>query len=219
MSRLCVYTAIAGGYEQLKPHPYVKDVDWIAFTDDPEPGPAARAGWSHRRMQPGDGHPRMRAKFYKVNSTSVLHDYDRTLWVDASVELTDGDWVAKQLHDHRGWTVLAHPERNCIYAEAVASLDMPKYADQDLLSQVAWYRMQGHPTRWGLWCGGIIARSPSPFVTSIERAWWHEIERWSYQDQLSLPYVFRNHQLHPGEIAGNLYDHPNFRVHFQPTAR
>ena len=96
---------------------------------------------------------------------------------------------------------------------------MPKYANEPLLHQIARYRDNGHPTNWGLWAGTIISRARNEFTASIEAAWWTEIARWGIQDQISLPYVLRRKNTHPGEIPGNLYSNPHFRCHFQPTAR
>ena len=214
----CVYTAVAGSYDPLREHPEIPGVDWIAFTDSTL-GAVVDAGWELRPILGNANSPRMLAKWYKVHPNECLPDYDRTVWVDASVELHTGDVIRQMLEasESTGLAMLAHPERDCIYEEAIASLDMPKYQDQPLLQQVAWYRRMGHPTHWGLWAGTIIGRDNRS--EALMRLWWREILNWSYQDQLSLPQVLRISGSRVETVGGDLYHSPSFQVHFQPEAR
>lgn len=218
----CVYTAIAGDYESLKQAPLVDDVDCIAFVDRPfDPEWPIAAGWELRPMEFHAPTHRMRAKFYKVFPTAVLPEYDRSVWTDASVEW-HGPWFIEQLlrQPSQDLLMLAHPERDCIYDEAVASLGMPKYDGEPLLDQVAMYWRARHPRHWGLWAGTVIKREHNDLVHDTMSDWWRHIQHWSIQDQLSLPFVLRHRGLRPTEVYNmNLYDNDSFKVHFQPEAR
>jgi hypothetical protein len=85
--------------------------------------------------------------------------------------------------------MLRHPERDCIYSEAQASLHMEKYRTQPIEAQVQNYRGEGYPSGNGLLACTVIARSADVDLKEIENKWWAENKLWTYQDQLSLPVV------------------------------
>ena len=83
----------------------------------------------------------------------------------------------------------AHPWRDCIYAEAEASVSLPKYDGQPVTEQAACYRRLGHPEHWGLWASGLIARQHTPEVKAHGAAWTRETDMWTLQCQISEPFV------------------------------
>ncbi len=218
-----VYTACAGAYEDLKPHPQIPGVDWIAFTDG-SPLEALAAGWEHRPLTalPHD-RPRMRAKWYKLHPEECGEHYARTLWVDASVTLLDAGLVKNAMElasrSSAGIALPRHPTRDCIYDEALACHEMPKYAGEPVLRQVWHYRNVGHPPHWGLWACGLIARHhASVTAAAINRAWWNENMWWSWQDQLSFPFVLRRLKAEPEDLPLNVYSTVALRWHWKPEA-
>jgi hypothetical protein len=217
MNSFAVYTAIAGGYDPLREHPYVPGVDWVAFSD--RVLDFARTDWDVLPMVWFvNAHPRTRAKWYKVRSCMDIGKYDRTLWIDGSIELHSDALIRAALERDEPMTLYQHPDRDCIYNEAHLAKNMPKYKDQDLEAQVRHYKSNGHPKQWGLWASGIIARQRCALTMRIEERWWEEILKWSYQDQLSLPYVFRELDFKPGTFDGNMWESPWFTAHTQPEA-
>jgi hypothetical protein len=71
----------------------------------------------------------------------------------------------------------------------------------DMLAQADAFRTEGHPERWGLWCGGlIVADTTNPTVAAVLADWWAECARWSTQSQVSLPVVCRRHGIRPDTI-------------------
>jgi Protein of unknown function (DUF616) len=217
MNKTCVYTAIAGGYDQLKPHPDVPGVDWICFTDDDT---LTSTEWDVRPLIRHLASPRLDAKLYKVlpsTPTMVPGGYTHSIWIDGSVTVLTPVFVSRVLeilHDH-SMAMFRHPERDCIYDEAVASLDYKKYEATDVLGQVAEYRRMGFPRHAGLWAGTIIGRNHRSGITLVMEDWWREICRWGIQDQLSLPFVLRRFGgFQPGAIPGNLYDNALVKVDF-----
>jgi hypothetical protein len=98
------------------------------------------------------------------------------------------------------WTVAPH--RHVIWIEAQASIGVEsqggKYDDQPILEQVDHYRAEGHPEHGGLYaCGTIAWDTDSELARDLGAAWLAECERWSIQDQLSLPVVCRRLGLVP----------------------
>jgi hypothetical protein len=94
----------------------------------------------------------------------------------------------------------AHMSRDCIYEEAEVSLSMKKYQGEPIAEQVASYYSDGHPEHWGLWGGMVIARKHTRKVKAFGRAWQQENDIWSFQDQISEPFVLRNFGMVPASF-------------------
>lgn len=208
--RVCVYTAVYGDYDELKPFPPQSVAsDFVCFSDAAMP---VTYGWRLIRSRRHAAlHPRMRAKFFKLMSHRVFPHgrlawrynpiraslalrphYDALVWVDASLKIKSPHFVAELVetigaHD---WAMFVHPDRDCIYDEADLSVLLTKYRGLPIREQVETYRQEGYPAKAGLFACGIIARrSSSPKLAAVNEAWWAENCRWTYQDQLSLPVV------------------------------
>ena len=228
--RICVYTAVYGGYDNLKRWPQqTVDVDLICFTDEARSD--SNNGWRIVRASPA-GHPRMRAKYFKILSHRVFPNgrlawrynrvqallrgrtrYDVLIWVDGSVQVRSHRFVEEFVGQigPSGWAMFRHPDRDCIYDELGASLPMEKYRDQPLDRQVVSYRAEGYPAHCGLMACGLIARHARDHRhRRINNAWWQENRRWSYQDQLSLPVVLWRMGYACEMVALNLWDNPWF---------
>ncbi len=200
MSRVCVYTAIYGDYDTLKPMPE-QDVacDYVCFTDNSALANPGR--WKINRVRrPADEHPRISARFFKTLHPRIFRRgrlrmfgprYDHTVWIDGSIRVKSASFVREFIRHigSSGWSMFVHPDRNCIYPEAALSMTMPKYFDQPIAAEIEAYRAEGYPSENGLIATGLIARSTSADLSAVEEMWWNQIMRWTYQDQLSLPVV------------------------------
>ena len=155
--------------------------------------------------------PRMAAKFWKMFPLGAGGDEkigDISIWIDASITVTDVHEmvrVCKAALGKRDVAFFKHPERDNIFDEAAVSITLPKYAGLPLIAQVESYAAEGLPRASGLWAGGVIVRRHNPKRVKFEADWWDECKKWSYQDQLSLPYVLWNRDLRPGVIPGSVY--------------
>jgi O-antigen biosynthesis protein len=209
--RVCVYTAIYGGYDKLKSVPeQTVDADYVCFTESREL--EATGPWTIvRNARRPELHPRMRAKFFKVLSHRVFPGgraslieapswrarrpfttYDAIVWVDGSIQITSPKFVERMIGGigESGWCMWKHPDRDCILDEVKASTPMRKYQGLPLEEQVASYTAEGFPAKAGLMaCTLIGRRARDRRLDPIHEAWWAENLRWSYQDQLSLPVV------------------------------
>lgn len=187
-----VYTAITNGFSQLAPHPHIPGVDWIAFLDGVEVAPAG--DWEIRLLDYPHS-PRLLAKGPKIVPQVFLPEYEHTIWIDGAYEVTDPGFVDQALAciNESDMALWRHPDRDCIYDEADASLALPKYQGVGIERQVAHYRKNGHPAHWGLWSCGAIARRHSPLQERLSKAWYAEVGfGWgSVQDQISFPFCLR----------------------------
>jgi Protein of unknown function (DUF616) len=224
-----VYTAIFGDYDTLKwPAPQNESCDFICFTDAKMP--SCRHGWKFIRVRRNESvHPRMQAKRFKLLSHrifpggrlawrydpfSMRRRVDLSIWIDASLHIKNSAFVSK-MRDALGeadWAMFAHPDRDCIYEEARVSATMAKYFGLPIMSQVEAYGSKV-PHHGGLFaCGVIVRREPAQEkIVRANKIWWNENLKWTYQDQLSLPYILRTSgDCHPRHIPGNLWSNEWF---------
>lgn len=224
---VCIYSAIFGDYDDIhEPARQNLDCDYILFTD--RPPDSDRSAWRVVTIDTGrlfPMHPRMVAKYFRtmghavfrmlscMNYNAGLHDYHHLIWVDGSVRITSPDFAAFMIGaiGRHGLAMLKHPTRRCIYEEASASAGLRKYRHQPVLEQAAHYRREGYPENNGLMATTVIARDMRRRdLDAAFEAWWEENLRWSYQDQISLPYVLWKHGLSYDAIDMKLSDNPYF---------
>ena len=177
-----VYTSIYGDYDNLKPQPDI-GVDYICFTDNPN----LKSDTWDVRYEPiyQHLHPRLRAKFHKL-----ICPFDTlSLFIDGSIEIIDPD-IFDELSNflHNGWATYIHPSgRDCIKSELLESLPMEKYQGLPLQEQVDYYFKQGMPEHFGLFACGVMLRDGK--FEDFGSKWMLENLAWTYQDQISLPYL------------------------------
>ena len=211
---VAIYTCITGKYDSLKNHVGIHGVDWICYTDDPD---LQLPGWEIVDLEPSDAPPRLKAKYPKLLAPQGdLDGYDYTIWIDGSTEVISPTFVDEALADlgPDGFALFSHPWRDCIYDEVKASRTVAfKYDHQPLEEQAEHYRSLGHPEHWGLWACGSMARARSGRLDAAMRDWMAEIERWSIQDQISLPFVMRTRDIRPQAWPYGQYRTPWLRFH------
>jgi hypothetical protein len=193
---LVVYTAVIGGYDELREPPAEPEgskVRFVAFTDRELP-PLSR--WQRHPVAAKllDGWRLNR--WHKTGSASLFPAAGSTLYLDGSIELTRpaSEFVRwMESHGEGDVYLFAHNYRDCVYAEAEECLRIHKGNPDQIRRQVTRYRELGHPFHAGLWQGGCILRRNTPRVAALDREWWGEIAAYSHRDQLSLPVVLRRH--------------------------
>jgi hypothetical protein len=208
-ARGVVYTAIFGGYDTLK-QPVAQDqpCEFVCFTD--EKGPASVGAWRMVRLESdAKVHPRMQAKWFKLQCHKVFPDgrlasryapfsirfkNDLSIWIDGSIRIKSPSFV-RDMRARLGaqdWAMFVHPDRDCIYDEASISAGLSKYDGLPIFAQVEAYKRMVAPHGGLFACGVIVRREPeSKLVTRANEMWWNENVKWTYQDQVSLPFVLR----------------------------
>ena len=204
---IAIYTAIFGNYDDLKPLPKMPGVDAFCFTDNPN---IEADGWKTIvwNFATPPTHPRMRAKWFRMYPNECLPEYRYTIWIDASFQVTDpffAGWMMKYLGDN-DLALFRHPDRNNIKDEVEASRVMHKYAGHDMSSQIAHYRNLGYQDECGLFATGVLVRDyGNQRMVELGNSWWVENNAWTYQDQLSLPFLLWQMGITPNIIPGNIY--------------
>lgn len=191
MNEIAIVTASCGGYDHIRPSKVCPDSDYLYFTDSPQtvPGPEWR-----KIMLPNMGHLdyRRQAKVVKLNPHAIpeLLDYKYVIWVDGDMEIRSNRFKDEILsYMTTGLVISPHFDgRDCAYGEA--SIRPQKYQKEPMDAQVAYYRKMGFPEGYGLYEGGISARDMrNKEVEQLGAFWLQQNLLWSYQDQVSLPYV------------------------------
>jgi hypothetical protein len=204
--KAAVVTSVYDAYDTVKPpmEQHGLDVEWVCVTDG---SVAVPAGW-RAVFEPSRGLSPMRAAKRAKLEPWRYTDAPASVWIDASYRVTSPYFVGEALgHAHEaGIAQFVHPWRDCLYAEADASMALPKYAGEPLAEQRVTYWADYHPEHWGLWAAGVIARWHTDKVRGMCAEWNDHIETWSFQDQVSQPYVLRKWGMRPASLPG---DHIN----------
>jgi hypothetical protein len=192
MNDVAVVTAVAGGYDGRRRDVFRDDVDYLFYADD-KSARLVREPWQRRALEGDATHPRRLAKGPKLNPHRFdeLLDYRYVVWVDGGIHIRSLAFVEEIVGfiGESGIVLSPHWDgRTCAYSEA--TIRPPKYASEPLDEQVAAYRRAGYPGNDGLYECGVMARDMSHGnVRELGQFWEGEVERFSYQDQVSLPFV------------------------------
>src|SRR5882757_7946479 len=198
--RVAIITAIYDDYDSLKPilQQQGADVDWVCVTDKPRD---ESLGW-RIVVEPRPGqHPNVAAKRPKMLPWEYT-DREHSIWMDGSF-LVRSERFAEEV-SALGCPIaqFKHPWRDCVYAEAEASLALGKYEGQPIAEQMEAYQSWGHPEHWGLWSTGLIAREHTAAVRLLGERWLRTCQEWSFQDQISQAVHLRLLGLRPAELPG-----------------
>lgn len=208
---MAVYTAIFGGYDTLLPQPDCPDVDYVCFTDSDDL--VAPPNWRIERRRPRYRHPRLSAKWFKMHPDKELPAHRYTIWIDGCLKITSDSFVEEAISalNGSGIALFRHPDRDNIVDEVAASVPMAKYAGLSLAAQVQHYQRCGFQLSSGLYaCALIVRDGATQQISDLNRMWMDENVRWTYQDQLSFPYVCWKLDLSPGVIPYNFWENPLF---------
>lgn len=219
--RVCVLTAIYGGYEQPAPLPrqWVRGatVEALMVTDRP----VEADGWRNVVRPLPHLSARFAAKVPRFRP-DLFTDADVAVWLDGSVEVRSPALVATLLAG-LGDAPLGcyrHSWLHTLTSEAREAAQLPRYRGESIEAQAARYVEQGHPDDWGMWTVGVMARRPAA-TAAFGSEWMAESAAWSCSDQTSFPVVARRHGLRPSDLPFPGWENDQFvlRPHGYPVGR
>lgn len=188
--RVAIYTAVVGGYDELKPPLFQpSECDFIAFSDVP----LKVKGWQVRPLNYLHHDPARAARFVKIHPHVYFSDHDYSIWIDGSVTVRgDLRQLVSSLAAGAFLGAFPHPAQDCIYEQgencAALMQDLPETIERHLDR----FRMEGVPEKAGLWSTSVLVRRHNnPACIDLMNAWWRELESGSRRDELSLPVVAR----------------------------
>lgn len=180
-----LYTSYFNNYDTLQPVSVPQGWRAMCFTDNPQPV----KGWEIIPTEPAH------KLFRKIKSCPhlFLPPHDLSVWIDAN--LSPRMPVNHIVNGKTGYWAMEHPQRRCIYQEAIRCKELRK-DDEDIIdAQMARYRAEKYPEKNGLVATGVLIRNGAGYE-SFGEDWFAEIERGSVRDQLSWNYVAHKHRLH-----------------------
>lgn len=152
-------------------------------------------GWTNVTEPRPHLHNNVAAKFAKMRP-DLYSDADYLIWVDAGCTF---DTLLVERLVGNPWIMFRHAVRKSIIAEAAESKTQPKYGPFDILRQAHHYVDSGYPDQ-NLFSTALIGRERSALNQAVGDAWLREIIRWTFQDQISFPYVAWQHGLEINEL-------------------
>ena len=210
--RVAIYTSIFGDYDRLKPQPQFAGVDYLCFTNTN----LKQAGWAIIPVETPQENPRTSSKRPKTSPHWFLESsFDYSIWIDGSITILAPDFVERCLSSIKQWGIacMTHPVGNCIFQEAAGCANMEKYRTQKVVEQAEHYRRLGYPQNNGLAACGIIARDmKNPKLREIGDHWMYENLVWTYQDQISFPFVLWKNQHWFDKLAFSYIDRSIFKL-------
>lgn len=208
--RVALISSVYGAYDPVRPVGDWGFDDAVLVTD----GPVQADGW-RVHVEPSKDAPRLAAKRAKMLPW-MFTDCDAAVWIDASIEITDGPGLRKAVEPllaQRDLWVWQHPEgRTDIRQEGPVCWDWPKYRDYPIRQQIAHYESEGLPVGWGLFACGVIAWRFTDAAKRFGNQWLDEQYRWSIQDQISLPFLLWREGFRFGTFPAHQYQNPWFRI-------
>jgi hypothetical protein len=199
--RVCAYTALIGGYEELTEQPVARrsHIDFVCLTDDPT---LESETWTVRLVEPLLPEDPVRSqRALKIRTHEVLPEYDISLYLDNSVLLrkTPEEVLADLLPDDAAFAAMAHSFRETIEDEFRAVVDQRLDRAERCAEQVRHYRARDpemlalRPLKGAL----LLRRHHDPQVVAAMDVWLAHVLRYSRRDQLSLRYALREAGVEP----------------------
>jgi hypothetical protein len=212
--KIAVISSIFGNYENIKDHLNVKNnnlVDWYCFNDSIK---EKNIGvWniinkpyhlinttdqvyknSYNNIINNNTRNMMYAKYYKIQThkIDILEKYDYYIWIDGSLYLRDNfvNNILNLINSNKNIDLInfKHSSRSNIKDETYFCKDWKKYKDQELENQHKNYINSGFPDNIGLFELTSFYRKNNKQTNNVFDNWWLQNQKFSYQDQLSLPY-------------------------------
>ncbi len=217
VSKLIVYSCITSGFDAAhrtllrgEALQQEEDVRYILFSDTLQPCSMSTGGmtwevqnirWSHSLC------PRRTARYHKCLPHVVLPPHQKSLWVDGNFAFKSinplVDIANVYLADGFNIATYRHRDRQCVYQEERACLRFRKDQAHILRKQLSSYQSEGYPTYNGLAETGCLVRHNNVTMQEFNDTWWSEIERHSFRDQISFPYVCWKLGVRYGHIEGD----------------
>ena len=190
MKKIAIYTAVIGGYDDIR-QPKVVDerFDYYLFTDHIETD--FIGVWRLMPIPYSNPDRKLVSGYVKTHPKELLPNYDATLWMDSSILIMD-DYIYKKIEEL--WrsdielSSVKHPLRDCVYEEAYAILNKKYETPQRIHDWCYRLYKEGYPTHNGLFETGILFRKKDLKIDALNIEWWNCLNNNVKRDQLALNY-------------------------------
>lgn len=193
-NRYVIYTSLTGKYDNLPFYDVLdQEFDYICFSND-FPDESIQGIWTIKNIPPISKDNVVLSRYSKILPHRILESFDYSLWMDSNLIVKKSkfyEYVKQRIKEDGLWYGIMHPERDCIYEEAIECIKKNKVGFFEIQKQINFYKNEGFPSNYGLFENNIMLRQHNaPAVQSINEKWWDLFKKYSHRDQLSLFYVF-----------------------------
>jgi hypothetical protein len=157
--------------------------------------------------------PIMEAKRYKI----LPHRFfgTDTIWIDGNINFKESpDYAMARFLKDADIAIFKHPFRETVWQEFEVLKQHQRFQipwlQNQLSKQVESYKKEGLPEDMPLWECNFILRRNNERVNRLMDAWWSEICRWQWRDQVSFPYVMWKYGK---DVKMRTIEEGNIRVH------
>lgn len=215
--KIAIITSIYGDYDDIKePNVHNSDkVDWFCFTDSKtmksNTWKIINTPYHINNTKDIDEYKKyknyynnikddkiknmMSAKYYKIKTheIDILKHYDYYIWIDGAIELKY-DFIDRIMdiinEDNINIINFKHSQRENIKDEAKYSEEVQeRYRNQECIKQANEYINSGYPDNNGLYELTVYIKRNRDDINNIYDKWWLENLKYSFQDQISYPYI------------------------------
>jgi hypothetical protein len=216
--RVLVLTACFGGMDSAKSFPdqaKVAHYERIFITEKNSPYPLA------------EFNPRMKGRFFKVQSHKLFLGYDLHVWLDSNVQIRSRTFLAELVEAvtraEADVAIRKHPARDNVHAEAHFIVDRiragsaylkARYQIEPILKQLEHFRAIGYPVQGaGLYWLGLFARRINHHTDALFDALWNQCLCWSNYDQNAFAFLVHERQTKIVEMGwGSYYKNPTYEL-------
>ena len=207
-----IYTCITGGYDKLKNHAYTNpNWDYVCFSDDPGIKNTNNLSWQIKPLAFDKLDDVRNQRWHKLHPHLLFQEYEKSIWIDANVNVLKKDFfndINKAISEKRIMSIALHPERDCLYDELFACIEIGKDNEIVMKKQVDLIQKDGFPKKQGLFETNIIFRQHNnKEIVKIMEDWWGWIANYSRRDQLSLTYILWKHHMKVQSLTDTSYRH------------
>ena len=127
----------------------------------------------------------------------IFDNYEYSVYVDCKRPLAvDFEWLLDLLEPQSDFMTRLHRrKRDCVYEEGRICIERRLDNREDILRQLDFYKSENYPAHNGLYWTTILFRRHTKRLKQFSTLWWDQVERYSYRDQISLPYVAWKHDM------------------------
>lgn len=193
MKKFALYTAVFGklGRGIHIPEVSIPDVDRFCYTDlDIE-----NDFYEIKKMNLDPLIAIRRQRWIKVCIPDEIFDnYEYSVYVDCKRNsLINFEGLLNFMEPGSDLVTRQHKRRNCVYDEGKVCIEKRKDDEATILEQLDFYRRENYPVHNGLHYSFILLRRHTEKMKRFSQLWWQQMEKYSYRDQISLPYVAWKH--------------------------
>lgn len=178
-----IYTVMFGDYKLHEPIFENKDWEHICFSDR-----EIKSDIWNVKVIKNIKNSRKLSRRIKINFHEFL-DHDILIYIDAKfrIKIDLDDFVKENLKYNI--VLMKHNRRDCIYDEAEFCIKLGNDNKDIIQKQIVKYKEEGFPKNYNLYAPGIMIRKNTKEVINFMKLWYNEVEKYSYRDQISFPYI------------------------------